>query len=312
MSTMPSPAARLIDDLCLALDAVAGAGERVALDFGAHGEVRHKTADQPVTDADLAVDRALRERLTGERPDYGWLSEETRDDPARLERDHVWIVDPIDGTRSYIAGYPESVVCVGLADGRSGVAVVGVVHNPLTGELYWAVRGGGAYGVLLDAARHVDVDGPASRLVRVASVADIGAEGWGRFMIVHDVAAAPTDPPRAMVSRAEETESSDLPPGWTRIQRGSTAYKMVGVAARAAEGYFAGRPKSEWDVCAASLIVEESGGRATDLNGEDLRFNQRDTDMAGIVCASDPALHATLLDWLRSGWRGHAEAGGGT
>lgn len=312
MSRAPaaSDAARLIDDLCLALDAVVRAGERVALDFGAHGDVTMKSPAQPVTEADLAVDRELRERLIGERPVYGWLSEETRDDRSRLNREHVWIVDPIDGTSSFVAGYPESVVCVGLAEGRSGGAVVGVVFNPMTGELYWAVRGGGAYGVLLETARHVDVGGPSSGLSRVASVADIGPEGWGRFMIVHDVAAAPRDPPRALVSRAEELESTDIPPGWDRIQRGSTAYKMVGVAAGVGEGYFAGGPKSEWDVCAASLIVEESGGRATDLNGEDLRFNRPETEMTGIVCAIDPAMHATLLDWLRSGWRGHGEAGG--
>lgn len=312
MSAAPaSDAARRIDDLCLALDAAVRAGERVALDFGRHGDVRLKSPDQPVTAADLAVDRALRERLLGERPDYGWLSEETRDDPARLDRDHVWIVDPIDGTTSFITGHPDCVVAIGLVESRTGAAVVGVVFNPMTGELYWAVRGGGAYGVLVETARHVDVEGTLDALPRVPSVAEIGPEGWGRFMIVHDVRTSPSSPPRVFVSRGDESDSrTDLPPGWSRIQRGSTAYKMVGVASGAGDAYYAEGPKSEWDLCGASLIVEESGGRATDLNGAELDFNRSDTERKGIVCAADPGVHAQLIDWLRSGWRGSSESGG--
>ena len=299
-----SEAASRIDDLCLALDAVVSAGERVAEDFGRHGDVRMKSADQPVTETDLAVNRELRGRLIGERPDYGWLSEETRDEPSRLERDLVWIVDPIDGTSSFIAGYPDSVVCVGLAEGRSGRAVLGVVFNPVTGELYWAVRGGGAYGVLIEGARHVAVDAPLDRLVRVGSVAEIGPNGWGRFMIVHDVASGPRQPARALVSRADEDESPDVPPGWERVARGSTAYKMIGVASAVGDAYVGTGPKSEWDVCAPSVIVEESGGRVTDLDGEDLRFNRETTTMRGVVCAFDPEVHATLITWLRTGFRG--------
>jgi myo-inositol-1(or 4)-monophosphatase len=130
-------------------------------------------------------------------------------------------------------------------------------------------------------------------------------------MIVHEVGAPAPAVPRVMVSRSEELEPSESPPGWTRIQRGSTAYKMIGVASRVGEAYFARGPKSEWDVCAASLIVEESGGTVTDLNGETLRFNRADTDRTGVVCAVDPTLHASLLDWLRSGWRSARESDGG-
>ena len=298
-----SPPARRIADLCLALDAVVDAGERVALDFGSELDVRHKSPAQPVTDTDLAVDRALRERLLGERPEYGWLSEETRDDRARLGREHVWIVDPIDGTSSFVAGIPDSVVSVGLAEGRSGVAVLGVIFNPLTGELYWAVRGGGAYGVLLETARHVDVELPGPGLARVASVADIGPAGWGRFMIVHDVRAEPRPPLHAFVSRADEHDSDAVPPGWVPVLRGSTAYKMIGVASGVGDAYFASGPKSEWDVCGAAVIVEEAGGRVTDLDGEDLRFNRESTDMRGVVCACEEDVHAQLIAWLRGGWR---------
>ncbi len=299
-----SDAARRIDDLCLALETVVRAGERVALDFGSSMDVRMKSPDQPVTLTDTAVDDALRERLIGERPDYGWLSEETRDDARRLDCDQVWIVDPIDGTSSFVAGIPDSVVSVGLVDGRTGVAVVGVIFNPLTGELYWAVRGGGAYGVLVETARHVEVGPPIDGLVRVPSVDDIGPEGWGRYMIVHDVRSTPEPPLRAFMSRADEGDVSGiLPPGWVAVPRGSTAYKMTGVASGVADAYFAGGMKSEWDVCAAGLLVEEAGGRATDLSGEELRFNRPDTGRSGIVCAADADVHAQLVDWLRTGWR---------
>lgn len=299
----PTPAASLIADLELAIDAAVRAGERVALDFGRRMDVRMKSASQPVTDTDLAVDRALRERLLGERPTYGWLSEETRDDERRLACDHIWIVDPIDGTSSFVAGHPDSVVSIGLADGRSGLAVVGVIFNPLSGELYWAVRDGGAYGVLLETARHVDAPAPVEGLVRIDSVHDIGPDGWGRFMIVRDVRSAPEPPLRAFVSRADEHDSSVVPPGWIGVARGSTAYKMAGVAAGVADGYFASGPKSEWDVCAASLIVEQAGGRATDAAGDELRFNRPETDRRGVVCGSDADVHAQLMRWMRQARR---------
>lgn len=299
----PSPAARLIADLQLALDAAVHAGERVALDFDADMDVRMKSPDQPVTETDLAVDRMLQRRLIGERPGYGWLSEETRDDASRLGREHVWIVDPIDGTSSFVAGHPDSVISIGLVDGRGGVAVVGVIFNPITGELYWAVRGAGAYGVLLKSARHADVPAPLDGLCRIASVDEIGPDGWGRFMIVHDVRREPRPPLRAFVSRGDEQDGVVVPPGWVAVARGSTAYKMVGVASGVGDGYYGGGPKSEWDVCAAALIVEEAGGRATDYNGADLRFNRPSTDIEGIVCGAEEDVHAQLLAWLRAAGR---------
>jgi myo-inositol-1(or 4)-monophosphatase len=78
---------------------------------------------------------------------------------------------------------------------------------------------------------------------------------------------------------------------------------MIGVASGVGDAYFATGPKSEWDVCAAAVIVEESGGRVTDLDGEDLRFNRESTDMRGVVCASEEDVHAQLIAWLRGGWR---------
>jgi myo-inositol-1(or 4)-monophosphatase len=122
-------------------------------------------------------------------------------------------------------------------------------------------------------------------------------------MIVHDVRSEPEPPLRAFVSRADEHDSDAVPPGWTAVLRGSTAYKMIGVASGVGDAYFAGGAKSEWDLCAAAVIVEEAGGRVTDLNGEDLRFNRQSTTIGGVVCASDARVHAKLLEWVRTGWR---------
>src|SRR5690606_4407700 len=102
-------------DLALAVEAARAAAEVIRSFAGKQLDVRHKSPNQPLTAADLAADALLRERLHGSRPDYGWLSEETADSPDRLERQSVWIVDPIDGTRSFIAGRPEYSISVGLA-----------------------------------------------------------------------------------------------------------------------------------------------------------------------------------------------------
>jgi myo-inositol-1(or 4)-monophosphatase len=122
-------------------------------------------------------------------------------------------------------------------------------------------------------------------------------------MIVHDVRSEPEPPLRAFLSRADEHDGASMPPGWQAVLRGSTAYKMVGVASGVGDAYLAGGSKSEWDLCAPGVIVEEAGGRVTDLHGEDLRYNRESTTIAGVACATDVRVHALLLDWVRTGWR---------
>ena len=124
-----------------AVAAVREAGA-VALGFfrGAHRRWE-KGPGQIVTEADIAVDGLLRRSLGELLPDAGWLSEETADDGSRLDRRRVWVVDPIDGTRSFAAGKPEFTVCAALVE--DGAPVLGVILNPATGELFRATRGGG-------------------------------------------------------------------------------------------------------------------------------------------------------------------------
>lgn len=247
-------------DLELAILAAGEAGVIVMKSFRTEQQVTHKSPDQPLTQADLAADAALKRMLLGNRPEYGWLSEETADHPDRLQRRYVWIVDPIDGTRSYVDGYAEFAISIGLVENHR--PVLGVVFNPATDEMYAARAGGGAWRV--------------------------GGTG------LH---VRGTRTPRALVaSRSEVREGEFAEFGDFEIhQTGSTAYKLVKVAAGEAEVFLSRGPKSEWDVCAGALIVDEAGGCTTDLRGRELRYNQPDTRVYGIL-ATNSALHSELID----------------
>lgn len=257
----------LAADLELAIRAVRAAGAVAMRGFGRAHEVVEKAPNQPVTEADLEADRVLRETLLGARPGDGWLSEETADHPDRLQRRRVWIVDPIDGTRSYIAGRPEFAVSVGLAE--DGVAVVGVVYNPAAEELYWAVRGGGAW---------LEAGGAPSRRL---SVTPRERDGMAVLLASRsEIAAGEFDPFHG---------------GWRIEPVGSTAYKMARIAAGAGDVFLSRGPKSEWDVCAGGLLIEEAGGRASDLHGRSLRYNRPDPYVEGVL-ATNAHLHATMLE----------------
>lgn len=176
----------------------------------------------------------------------------------------MWIVDPIDGTQSYIDGYPEFCVSVGLVD--AGWPVVGVVFNPATDEMFSAVAGRGS-------TRN-------GRTIRVQS-------------------SAVDHPLRMVVSRSElrRGDFDFLGDGWTLLPVGSTTYKMMKVADGSADAFLSRRSKSEWDVCAAALIVTEAGGRVSDASGAALRYNRAVPSMAGVfagTAAADAALRRIL------------------
>jgi len=260
-----------VEDLALATAAAWEAGRRVMESFRAGLAVTMKSPGQPVTQADLDADAILRQRLLADRPDYGWLSEETEDTPDRLERRRVWIADPIDGTRSYIAGRPEFSISVGLAE--EGEAVVGVVLNPATGELFTAVRGGGAWG-----AR-----GPEGERHRLAVRQPPPAAPGAILASRSEIAARTLD---------ELGQPRGTDHGWRTDPLGSTAYKLARVAAGQADAFVSLGPKGEWDVCAGMLLVEEAGGRATDATGQARSYNRPDPGLRGVIAGS-------LVAWER-------------
>lgn len=224
---------------------------------------RLKGLDDPVTEADLAVNRALRETLVagGE----GWLSEETVDDMQRLRCRRLWIVDPIDGTREFVKGIPEWAVSVGLIE--DGRPVAGGMCNPQTGELF---LGSPAAGLTINGQRagvsHRRL--PGARLL--ASRSEIRRGEWDRF------------------NQA----------GFAYSPMGSIAYKLALVAAGRADATFTLVPKSEWDVAAGVALVEAAGGWVVGLDGKPLVFNRANTKLDGLIAGS-PEIVEDLLALLR-------------
>lgn len=250
------------DDLGLIVEAAEAAG-KVALDLKAKGlEVAWKPGNSPVTNADLALDALLKERLTAARPDYGWLSEETADDPARLSRSRLFIVDPIDGTRAYLKGRPWYSVCIAVIE--DGLPAAAVIVAPELSETYEAVRGGGAR-----------LNGAQIR----ASDCD-GLEAC------------------AMLGDAKMFAHPSWPTPWPdmRIEtRNSLAYRMALVAAGTFDACLAPSGKHDWDVAAGDLICTEAGGRVTDHKGRGFVYNRPIPRQPALVCAG-AALHPLLLE----------------
>jgi len=219
----------------------------------------------PLTDADLAANRILVEVLGEAFPEDGLLSEESRDDRRRLERSRVWIIDPLDGTREFTLGVPEFVVSVGLV--RDGRPVLGVLCNPVTGELITGVEG-----------RGVTYNGEP----------------------VHTTDHAAIEGARFLVSRSEHGKGWFAPyEGIAELTpMGSVAYKLGLVAAGRAEATFTPKPRNEWDLAAGVACVLAGGGLATDGAGQPYRFNQPDPLHIG-VCGTNGALHAAVLEMMR-------------
>jgi len=145
-------------DLLLAKEAALEAGGLILNYYKAEYEIKEKGYHNPVTTADHAADSYLKKVLKDACPEYGWLSEETVDSPERLEKDRVWVVDPLDGTKEFIEGVPNFVVSVGLVE--NGIPIVGVLYNPVTKEMFTAAKDEGAHldGVSIQCMTKDDID----------------------------------------------------------------------------------------------------------------------------------------------------------
>ena len=254
----------LEDELTLLVDAVTEGGAAALARFGTEQKVWRKTPHHPVCEADHEVDAILRERLTGARPDYGWLSEETADDGSRLHAERSWVVDPIDGTNSYLNGIAEFAVSAALVE--AGQPVAAAVFNPANDEFFAAARGTGA-----------TVNGAP----------------------IHVTGALDGRPLSILSSRSEHREA-----GWPERFADSTvdvvssiAYKFALVAAGRYDAAASVWPKSDWDICAGHLLVEEAGGQVSSLAGEPLVYN-RETPRHRTCAATNRAVHTMILDRL--------------
>ncbi len=247
--------------------AAAVAGERIARLAGRRRESVEKSADHPVTQADLAANRAIESVLHDAFPGDAILSEETRDSPERLRAERVWVVDPLDGTKEFIEGVPEFAVSIALV--MHGEPVVGVVLQPTTQECFWGARGEGAWL----GARRLRVSG-ATRL----------------------------EDCRALSSRAElQRGQLERQAAWFRevVPVGSAALKLAFVAAARADLWLSVAPKSEWDVCAGDLLVREAGGVFATLEHGPRVYNQSDVLLAPPMAAGPAALVAAFAERSR-------------
>jgi len=225
----------------------------------------YKPGQDPVTEADRVSNEVLRDSLI--REGEGWLSEESVDDKQRLSKERVWVVDPLDGTREFVAGIPEWCVSVALVE--QGRAVAGGVCNPVTGEL---ILGSREAGVTLNgkAVQASQRDSLAGALV-LASRSEVNRGEWDRFR--------------------------DAP--FTIRPMGSVAYKLALVSAGLADATWTLVPKHEWDVAAGVALVEAAGGFVIDLKSASVQFNSASALLSGLV-AGGPRLRepiSSILDF---------------
>jgi myo-inositol-1(or 4)-monophosphatase len=257
-----APAHDLARELALARKAARAAGEILRGYWKREGlKVGSKGHDNPVTQADLEADGALKKLLRDPFPDYGWLSEETADSDDRLKCRHVWIVDPLDGTKEFITGIPEFSVAIALVE--DGTPVLGVTFNPIKREMYWGARGIGCY--LNTRPVRVSRTRTLKRATILASRSETRRGEWQVFQGMCKV--SPT---------------------------GSVAYKLAMVAAGKADATFTRSPKSEWDIASGAALVVEAGGTITDINGRAIVFNQRNVKLQGLI-ADNTLLHDALM-----------------
>jgi len=227
------------EDLALLEAAALEAGAIAMRYFRRDPEVWHKQGGSPVSEADIAVDRRLGEMLRTARPDYGWLSEESVDDPTRLARTRVFVVDPIDGTRAYLRG--EEDWAVSLAVVENGRPVVAALLQPSTGRLMTAVAGRGAH---LE-GRRMRVEGRTS------------------------LAGARLGAPSKYLERREVREIGFA----ARRTVPSLALRIAAVADGSLDVAYGTGNAHDWDLAAADLLVHEAGGRFCNRRGEAPQYN---------------------------------------
>jgi myo-inositol-1(or 4)-monophosphatase len=223
-------------------------------------EAEYKIGHDPVTEADRALDAVLRKELL--REGEGWLSEESVDDPIRLQHSRVWVVDPLDGTREFVAGIPEFCASIGFVE--NGRPVAGGIYNPATDETFLgSIDSGVAYnGKPAQASQRTTLEGA----LVLASRSEVKRGEWKPF----------------------ENAPFKIRP------MGSVAYKLALVSAGLADITFTLTPKNEWDVVAGAALVQSAGGFVSTLEKTALSANRRDPLLSGLL-ASGPLLKDALL-----------------
>lgn len=239
------------------------AGKIIHSFFHSEFEVKMKGIGNPVTEADIAADEILKKILTAEFPDYGWLSEETRDTPDRLSKKRVWVVDPIDGTKEFVEGIPNFVVSIGLVE--NGVPILGVIHNPINKDIYSAILGKGVF-----------FNGKQTIVNSKTKFSEI-----------------------SMLNSRSETQQglweSYIPHFKKLIPIGSIALKLAMVAANQKNMVASLKPKNEWDICAGHCLINEAGGILRTIEGKKITYNNSRTLITpGLVAGNESVVNGFI------------------
>jgi len=252
----------LTRDAALLTDTVREAGALALSLFRTELKSWTKGASSPVSEADIRVNDLIEKRLRSATPDYGWLSEESADDETRLERRLVWVVDPIDGTRAYLAGREDWCVSVALVENAQ--PVLAAVFAPAGDEFFFARRGQGAV------------------LNNVAIRATTGTElDFSRMA-----------GPKPLIERLSSQNSGEI---ILHPRIGSLALRLCRVAQGSLDAAFAGGQSRDWDLAAANLIVQEADGNMTALSGDSILYNRRDVTH-GVLVAAGRDRHANIVE----------------
>ena len=240
------------------------AGDIAMRYFRTDNEVWYKNGTSPVSLADRDVNRFLFEKITRQFPEYGWLSEESEDDHERLNRETVVIVDPIDGTRGFIAGKSEWCISIAIVkDKRPNHAVL---HCPALNQTFAASRGSGLILSNIEMGQSAHTRKPlvtgSSKLIDVIN--DLPGKPFATYQFIP-----------------------------------SLAYRMALVAIGKLDGAFARPGASEWDVAAADLILEEGGGKLSDKQDNVIRYNRPKLHLPSLI-AGTKAQHSTILSLANS------------
>lgn len=256
-----------------AVDLVKEAGQILIKYYDQDYDVEFKKGDGPVTAADKASNEFITKSIAELYPEDGILSEESKDNPGRLLKTRVWLVDPMDGTREFIDKVGQFAAMIGLVE--NGQPVLGVVYKPTTASLYTAVKGQGAY---------LTRDGQRSQLA-VSEISDMS-----QMRLV--VSRSHRSPLVESIKTSLEIESD--------ISSGSVGLKVGLMVEQKADLYIHPNSKTkEWDTCAPQIILEEAGGKITDCWGAPLKYNKQNTyNIKGFV-ASNRQKHAQIIERIQ-------------
>ena len=264
-------------EMSVALELAREAGAAILDVYDGPFEIEQKAgADdlEPVTQADRVANEIIVQRLSREFPEDGILAEESIDTERRLGKSRVWMVDPLDGTTGFIDGNGDFAVQIGLAE--DGECMLGVVYQPLTGVLYRAVRGGGAW---------IERPEAEPERARVSAHTDLATM---RLAASRSHRSPRMD--RVVQSLSVKQE----------VRRGSVGLKIGLIVEQQCDLYVHLSPRTkQWDTCAPEIILQEAGGKLTDLFGKPLRYNSPEVQNRNGIVASNGAAHAEVITGLK-------------